>query len=177
MARFEREAGVPVDGRMLGRVGFGRGNASEYVRLMHDTRLCLQISGLSAECYRMYEALDADCVPILINEYGNPSSPSAAIQYQFLLAHGSNGRVAGNRVTESAVAQQRRQPRLHFLGHAPFPFVQAPSELHDSLARLLSVPAALDALQGATSLWWNHSLLRLRARVVDRGRSSQCEHK
>ena len=121
--------------------------------------------------------LDAGCVPILINEYGNPSSPSAAIQYQFLLAHGSNGRVAGNRVTESAVAQQRRQPRLHFLGHAPFPFVQAPSELHDSLARLLSDPAALDALQGATSLWWNHSLLRLRARVVDRGRSSQCEHK
>ena len=177
MARFEREAGVPVDGRMLGRVGFGRGNASEYVRLMHDTRLCLQISGLSAECYRMYEALDAGCVPILINEYGNPSSPSAAIQYQFLLAHGSNGRVAGNRVTESAVAQQRRQPRLHFLGHAPFPFVQAPSELHDSLARLLSDPAALDALQGATSLWWNHSLLRLRSRVVDRGRSSQCEHK
>ena len=183
IARFEREAGVTVDGRMLGRVGFGRGNASEYVRLMHDTRLCLQISGLSAECYRMYEAFDAGCVPILINEYGNPSSPSAAIQYQFLLAHGGSGRttmLAGSRPA-NAVAQpqgQHRQPRSHFVGgHAPFPFVRAPSELRDGLSRLLSDTAALDRLQEETMRWWNHSLLRLRARVVDHGRASHCEHK
>ena len=144
IARFEREAGAVVDGRMLGRVGFGRGNASEYVRLMHDTGLCLQISGLSAECYRMYEALDSGCVPLLINEYGNPSSPSAAVQYQFLVGR---------------------------YGRAPFPFVHGPAELREWLARARVDPAALDSVQVATMRWWNQSLARLRARVVEHGRA------
>ena len=60
MARFEKATDLSVE-RLLGRVGFGKGNSTNYARLMHDTRLCLQISGLSAECYRMYEALDAVC--------------------------------------------------------------------------------------------------------------------
>lgn len=43
--------------------------------------MCLQISGLSAECYRMYEALDAGCVPILIDTFGK----EVDAQYRFLL--------------------------------------------------------------------------------------------
>ena len=138
IARFEKEAGAVVDGRMLGKVGFGRGNASEYVRLMHDTRLCLQISGLSAECYRMYEALDAGCVPLLINQFGNPTSPSAAVQYQFLMRRG--------------------QP--------PFPWVDSPAELRGEIARLKSDTGALDMLQHDTTRWWNQSREHLRRRVA-----------
>ena len=53
--------------RMLGHSGFAKGNATDYVSKMRDTRLCLQIAGLSTECYRLYESLDAGCVPILID--------------------------------------------------------------------------------------------------------------
>ena len=140
MAKFERDAGAIVDGRMLGRVGFGRGNASEYVRLMHDTRLCLQISGLSAECYRMYEALDAGCVPVLLNTFGNPSSPSAAVQYQFL--GGRHG------------------------GPPPFLWAEVPAELNARLAALRADVSTLDALQRKTTQWWNATLDQLRSRVV-----------
>ena len=142
MGRFERDAGVAVDGRMLGKVGFGRGNASDYVRRMHDTRLCLQISGLSAECYRMYEALDAGCVPVLINTFAQTGSPTAAVQYQFL------GSSAGRRAA------------------APFPWADTPAELRSQLAAVRADVRALDALQRATTLWWNVTLEHLRSRVV-----------
>jgi len=140
MSRFEREAGAAVDGRMLGRVGFGRGNASEYVRLMHDTSMCLQISGLSAECYRMYEALDSGCIPLLINQFGNPSSPSAAVQYQFLL--GRRG------------------------GLPPFPWADSPADMRAQVAALRSDERALDGLQLETMQWWNHTLDHLRGRLL-----------
>jgi hypothetical protein len=80
MARFERETGMKVN-RILGKVGFGKGNLSHYFHLMQDTRMCLQISGLSAECYRMYESLDAGCVPVVIDQFGQETDA----QYRFLL--------------------------------------------------------------------------------------------
>ena len=80
MTRFEQETGIKVN-RLLGKVGFGKGNLSHYDHLMHDTRLCLQISGLSAECYRMYESLDAGCVPVIIDQFGKETDA----QYRFLL--------------------------------------------------------------------------------------------
>jgi hypothetical protein len=141
MARFERETSVNVE-RMLGRVGFGRGNATNYVRLMHSTRLCLQISGLSAECYRMYEALDAGCVPVLINQFGKET----ATQYKFLL---------GDRTG----SLPRRPP-------PPFPWAETPADLKTTLTRLRDEPGALDAMQRETSRWWNASLEHVRNRVV-----------
>jgi hypothetical protein len=137
MARFEKGTDLKVE-RLLGRVGFGRGNASNYVRLMHDTRLCLQISGLSAECYRMYEALDAGCVPVLINQFGKET----AIQYRFLLA--SNG---GR-------------------GAAPFPWGESPSDLKARLLQLRDDSEALDRVQRNTMRWWNQSLAHVRGRLL-----------
>lgn len=141
MARFEHETGLRVE-RMLGRVGFGRGNATNYVRLMHDTQLCLQISGLSAECYRMYEALDAGCVPILINQFGKET----ATQYKFLLG-----------------AKDVRRPP------PPFPWAESPEMLKDALRRLKADAAALDVMQSDTRKWWNANLAHVRQRVVTSG--------
>ena len=136
MAKFEKATDLKVE-RLLGRVGFGRGNASNYVRLMHDTRLCLQISGLSAECYRMYEAFDAGCVPVLINQFGKET----ATQYKFLLGTG------GGR------------------GPAPFPWGESPADLKARLGKLRDDENALDAVQAETMSWWNQSLSHFRGRV------------
>ena len=148
MARFERETGMKVE-RMLGRVGFGRGNASNYVRLMHDTQLCLQISGLSAECYRMYEALDAGCVPVLINQFGKQT----ATQYRFLL---------GERLGAAAGGASRRPP-------PPFPWGETPAELKGRLEQLRDDENALNAVQRDTIRWWNASLAHVRSRVITSG--------
>ena len=153
MARFERETGIKVE-RMLGKVGFGRGNASNYVRLMHDTRLCLQISGLSAECYRMYEALDAGCVPVLINQFGKET----ATQYRFLLGRGETG---------SGTAPRRPPP--------PFPWAESPADLKTKLEQLRDDENALNAVQHATIRWWNQSLEHVRGRVISQGRLA-CPH-
>ena len=139
IARFERETGATVT-RALGRVGFGRGNATEYVRVMHDTRYCLQISGLSAECYRMYESFDAGCLPLLVDEFGFEPGQTAA-QYRFLLA--------------GAGAHWR----------APFPHAAAPRGLRETLERLARDANALDMLQLETARWWNATLSSIVARV------------
>ncbi len=138
IARFERETASVVT-RALGRVGFGRGNATEYARAMRDTRFCLQISGLSAECYRMYESLDAGCIPLLVDEFGLPGQTAA--QYRFLLG---------------GAASPRR---------APFPRAEKPAGLRETLARLAADATALDALQLETGHWWNRTLSRLTTRV------------
>ena len=142
IARFEKATSLEVT-RQLGRVGFGRGNASNYVRMMHDTRLCLQISGLSAECYRMYEALDAGCVPVLINQFGKET----ATQYKFLL--GRTGALA-----------------------APFPWGETADALSGRLAELRASDEALNQVQRETLRWWNASLEHFRGRVVAGGWSA-----
>jgi hypothetical protein len=91
----------------------------------------------------MYEALDAGCVPVLINQFGNPGSPSAAVQYQFL----------GGRKT----------------GPPPFLWADTPAQLRGQIAALRADASALDGLQRLTSTWWNATLTFLRARVVNHG--------
>tara|TARA_B110000046_G_scaffold126547_1_gene133007 strand:- start:196 stop:555 length:360 start_codon:yes stop_codon:yes gene_type:complete len=104
----------------------------------------------------MYEALDAGCIPVLLNQFGNPSSPSAAVQYQFLpgLERGDS-----LHITTSSRAIHRR-------GLPPFLWANAPSELREQLVELRSNPNALDALQRDTVRWWNRSLEHLRDRVI-----------
>ena len=82
LTHFSQQTSLEVN-RDLGHTGFGRGNASRYVERMKDTRMSLQVAGLSTECYRMYEALDAGCVPILVDELGGMTT--ALEQYRFIL--------------------------------------------------------------------------------------------
>ena len=136
IARFEKETGVKVT-RLLGRVGFGKGNLSHYEHMMHDTRLCLQISGLSAECYRMYESLDAGCVPVVVDQFGQEMDA----QYRFFLG-------------------TRRRHQVP----APFPRALAPADLRDTLKKLGNSDE-LGAMQKETHAWWNHSLRHIRSRL------------
>lgn len=82
LTHFSQQTNLQVN-RDLGHTGFGRGNASRYVERMRDTTMSLQVAGLSTECYRMYEALDAGCVPILVDELGGTTT--ALEQYRFIL--------------------------------------------------------------------------------------------
>lgn len=137
IARFERETGVKVT-RLLGRVGFGKGNLSQYQHMMHNTQLCLQISGLSAECYRMYESLDAGCVPVVIDQFGHETEA----QYRYFL---------GNRRRNSL--------------SPPFPHVSVPADLREELEKMRHNPMLLGAMQLTTRSWWNHSLEQIRGRL------------
>ena len=67
-------------------------------------QLCLQVAGLSTECYRMYEALDSGCVPILVDELGGYTT--AAEQYRFIL-RGPDGAAAPSPASSSPIACNR----------------------------------------------------------------------
>jgi len=138
IARFERETGAKVT-RLLGKVGFGKGNLTHYEHMMHDTQLCLQISGLSAECYRMYESLDAGCVPVVVDQFGQETDA----QYRFFLG-----------------------ARRRHLVPPPFPRAVAPAQLRGRLEELAKDPIALGVIQSKTRVWWNHSLRHIRSRLL-----------
>ena len=141
IARFGAAAAVRVE-TSLGRSGFGKGNISGYMDKMRGTRLCLQVAGLSTECYRMYEALDSGCVPILVDELGG--STSVAEQYRVLL----------------------RGSPADGLPPAPLLYANTSARLAPRLARLLENTTALDELQLVTLRWWRVALRALRGRVV-----------
>jgi len=150
---FEQQTRLPVN-RSLGHSGFGKGNASEYVDKMRDTQLCLQIAGLSSECYRLYEALDAGCVPIVVDNLAAQNQATASEQYRFLL-HGG-GALPGD---GSA---------------APFPHAATPSQLAELLAQLRGNGRLLDELQAKTDRWWLRTLGRIIARVISVAESDPC---
>ena len=52
-----------------------------YGAALRETSLCLQLPGVSAECYRLYESLEAGCVPVLVDEL----HPLSAVQHRGLL--------------------------------------------------------------------------------------------
>ena len=137
-----------------GTPGFGKGNASEYVDKMRDTQLCLQIAGLSSECYRLYEALDAGCVPIVVDNLAAQNQATASEQYRFLL-HGG-GALPGD---GSA---------------APFPHAATPGQLAELLAQLRGNGRLLDELQAKTDRWWLRTLGRIIARVISVAESDPC---
>ena len=141
IASFSTAAAVRVE-TTLGRGGFGKGNATEYLDKMRGTRLCLQVAGLSTECYRMYEALDSGCIPILVDELGG--STSMAEQYRVLL----------------------RGSPVDGLPPAPLLYANTSARLAPHLTRLLENTTALDELQLVTVRWWRVALRALRGRVV-----------
>lgn len=153
IAMFEQQTHLPVN-RSLGHAGFGKGNASEYVNKMRDTQLCLQIAGLSSECYRLFEALDAGCVPIVVDNLAAQNQATASEQYRFLL-HGGGALPGDGSV-------------------APFPHAATPALLAELLAQLRGDGRLLDELQAKTDRWWLHTLGRIVARVISVAESDPC---
>eukprot|EP00966_Prymnesium_polylepis_P280991 6492191-Prymnesium_polylepis.1 len=77
---FERATGYRVTGGAVD-APFAHGSPSWYRERMSRTSLCLQLPGLSPETFRLYEALEAGCVPVVIVEY----SPGIEVQLRPLL--------------------------------------------------------------------------------------------
>ena len=91
MRQFERATGVHVAGSLAEHVACSstpdacsEEQRAAYVAQMQDTKLCLQLPGLSPECHRLYESLEVGCVPILIDDF----HPQMSIQHGPLLGGG-----------------------------------------------------------------------------------------
>ena len=154
---------------------FGTGNKTDYRVQMLDTQTCLQLPGLSAECYRLYESIDAGCIPVfswdlpgrgydtrtqhafLLGDMALPSTlpsttttPSSAALDQHQSAH------------ESAAAALVPPPP----GGAPFVHADTVAELAAPLQALLSNATRLDMRQEELRTWWAAALDELRNRIV-----------
>lgn len=50
---------------------FGAGSHDVYARGLDNSKFCLQIPGRFAECYRLYDSLEAGCIPVFVDNYIN----------------------------------------------------------------------------------------------------------
>jgi len=65
---FEEQSKLVVTGAVR-RGGWGSGGRNEYVRLMMDSKFCLALPGTSLESFRLYEALQAGCIPVMLDQW------------------------------------------------------------------------------------------------------------
>ncbi|CAJ1397780.1 unnamed protein product [Effrenium voratum] len=55
---------------------------SEYVQRLTDSAMCLQIPGNSVECFRLYESLEAGCVPVVVRAWSSPNGSDPLVKLQ-----------------------------------------------------------------------------------------------
>lgn len=65
---FEKMTKLVVRG-LVRDAGFGVGNRTEYVDSMFNSKFCLALPGSSLETFRLYEALQAGCIPIMLDKW------------------------------------------------------------------------------------------------------------
>ena len=132
-----------------GQSRFGKGNRTDYWWKMRNTRFCLQLPGLSAECYRMYEALDAGCVPVLPFDLGPRYGHDVQTQYRWLV--GGRGSAGGE------------------WGVAPFPHGPTSAGLADTMAMLRTDPERASRLQADATRWWQNAMAQVSGRLREAG--------
>uniref|UniRef100_A0A7S2CEC7 RXYLT1 C-terminal domain-containing protein n=1 Tax=Haptolina brevifila TaxID=156173 RepID=A0A7S2CEC7_9EUKA len=114
---------------------------TEYVHAMRQSALSLHLPGSSADSGRLWEALEAGAVPVIVEEFGPGEE---AVGTAILKGE------AAVRATRDALT-----PLLDDLG-APLPFVvvRNTTALVEALRSLHEHPEALDVMQETTASWW-----------------------
>jgi hypothetical protein len=71
---FEKATNMKVQG-ITRSAGFGAGERGDYVNSMLSSRFCLAPPGSSFETFRLYEALQAGCVPVMLEQWSAGKEP------------------------------------------------------------------------------------------------------
>lgn len=146
--QFQHTTLTRVEGTMAG-TSFSQGSWTAYANFMTNTSLCLQVPGMSTECYRLYEALETGCVPVVVESFTGATGSS---RDAFIL------------------------PLTKAAGGSPPPFLHAeePRELSGMLRQLALDGALRDRMQRRTINWWHATRERLRTRVERVARHCKC---
>lgn len=72
--QFETATRMKVQG-ITRSAGFGAGDREDYVNSMLSSRFCLAPPGSSFETFRLYEALQAGCVPVVLEQWSAGKEP------------------------------------------------------------------------------------------------------
>lgn len=123
----------------IGSGGFGTalGKSCEYVRSLQQSSFCLNLPGASSECFRYYDAVEAGCIPVLVDVFAD-ANYTVANHAEF-------------------------QPLLRLAGEpAPFVWVKSPAELRPLLSKDV---AAITDMRRAVADWWQLAKRRTARRM------------
>ena len=151
----------------------GDSEGHAYATTMHQSALCLNLKGMSSECFRFYEALEAGCIPVVINKFTNNSGPQwgwddigADQQFRPLLQSlwkknrgmrirpDIDGDAKQNVHADAAREMQRRDLPILWMHH--------PRDLRPIVHTFQHFPQMLDAFQTRMVRWWE----RLKADLI-----------
>jgi hypothetical protein len=139
VAELRRRSALPVSGEVRAGGTFGSGSRSAYIGGMLSHAFCLMLPGRFPECYRMYDALELGCIPVIIDSYKEPMT-----NYSSLFST-SLEPLRSVRWVDSTGSRTSRLPLLRFPG------VDA---MNEGLQALILTPSALNATATDCALWW-----------------------
>ena len=114
---------------------------ADYIDLTLSSALCLSLPGSSVESNRLYESLEAGCVPVIIRQFG-PGEAAVGTVPEY-----------GPRAAQ--LVATAFAPLHHVTGsEPPFVVVDHESQLPEALRPLLEDGGRLDALQAQALEWW-----------------------
>eukprot|EP00746_Dinoflagellata_sp_MGD_P038350 gnl/MRDRNA2_/MRDRNA2_192286_c0_seq1.p1 gnl/MRDRNA2_/MRDRNA2_192286_c0~~gnl/MRDRNA2_/MRDRNA2_192286_c0_seq1.p1 ORF type:complete len:123 (+),score=25.26 gnl/MRDRNA2_/MRDRNA2_192286_c0_seq1:246-614(+) len=107
---------------------------------MLNASFCLQLPGESLECFRMYEALEAGCIPVIVEQWGSKGLDDAT-----------------GKSVQSAL-----EPLKAVSGDVPpFIWVSEASDLRNELS-MYQDGSQRDTLQAQNMAWWAAAKLHFR---------------
>jgi len=141
--------------------GFGKGSPQQYVDLMHKSKFCISIRGQFVECYRLYDALETGCIPVIIDEFKLKNYLSQHSEQLLPILTFPWTNILGQSVTSLERGEGRSNYQdfntggggLHVT--APFVYVRTVAEFSALLDQLLHSESSLEALQAENMLWWD----------------------
>jgi hypothetical protein len=182
LKEIEHGTGLNVTGQVR-YDGFGKGSAAQYVEYMRSSKLCISLRGQFVECYRLYDALEAGCVPVIIDDFKLKNYVSQhteqlrpLLTFPWTNARGQLVAAVGDSATGGGGSAGGRANYQDFNTGgggmqitAPFIYVRNVAEFSALLDRLLgSQPSLLDDLQAENVLWWGQVKQHYRALFTEK---------
>lgn len=135
-ARLVREIELTLNVTVFGKVQTAIfssmvGETCDYARAMQNSDYCINLPGESGECFRFYESVESNCIPVIIDKFSN-SNYEALNRMQFTplaqMAPGRNGEM-----------------------DSPFVWVHTPADLEPYLHKSR---AEIAAQKASVQDWW-----------------------
>lgn len=116
---------------------FGVGSENDYRDVMLKSKFCLNIRGRFVECYRLYDALELGCIPVIVDVFA---------RFNYTLQHSEQMAP----LIEFPWTDTRGSRRIG----PPFVWTRTVTDLKYELARLQTVPDEVERIAADSKAWW-----------------------
>lgn len=172
--QYEQVTGVNVTGTVQ-KLQFGMGSREIYRDIMLNSKFCISIAGRFIECYRLFDALEVDCIVVIVDMFDNFDYTQKHMEQLLPLLSFPWTNKDGKLITRYDMDPTQvpynpsiymNQPKSRKFPYLPFntggdgttivPFIYTKTvwEFNVILKKLLANPEMMHRMQEESTLWW-----------------------